>query len=204
MHFCWRLRVAETSLEASDDRECSGTPRDLCESVELPIKSASDWKRTVVTSRERNANRLPCVGRRLLVYLKSYRNAVPVPRHWCHKRKYLQGKRGVEKKPWQLPEFIAQTGIEKIRRAVEEESAMKKTKQKSRERVAPKMGRMDVDYQVLHDAFFKWQSKPPLSGLGRRRRVCLLLGFWREVVRVWVVQDDLSRESVVLEHALLV
>ena len=47
---------------------------------------------------------------KLLVYLKSYRNAVPVPRHWCHKRKYLQGKRGVEKKPWQLPEFIAQTG----------------------------------------------------------------------------------------------
>ena len=25
------------------------------------------------------------------------------------------------------------------------------------------MGRMDVDYQVLHDAFFKWQTKPPLS-----------------------------------------
>ena len=47
---------------------------------------------------------------RLLVYLKAYRNSVPVPRHWCHKRKYLQGKRGVEKKPWQLPEFIAQTG----------------------------------------------------------------------------------------------
>ena len=29
--------------------------------------------------------------------------------------------------------------------------------------MAPKMGRMDVDYQVLHDAFFKWQTKPPLS-----------------------------------------
>jgi splicing factor 3B subunit 2 len=28
------------------------------------------------------------------------------------------------------------------------------------------MGRMDVDYQVLHDAFFKWQTKPPLSGPG--------------------------------------
>lgn len=28
---------------------------------------------------------------RLLVYLKSYRNTVSVPRHWCHKRKYLQG-----------------------------------------------------------------------------------------------------------------
>ena len=47
---------------------------------------------------------------RLLVFLKSYRNTVPVPRHWCHKRKFLQGKRGVEKKPFQLPEYIAQTG----------------------------------------------------------------------------------------------
>jgi splicing factor 3B subunit 2 len=28
---------------------------------------------------------------RLLVFLKAYRNTVPVPRHWCHKRKYLQG-----------------------------------------------------------------------------------------------------------------
>ena len=27
---------------------------------------------------------------RLLVYLKSYRNTVPVPRHWCSKRHYLQ------------------------------------------------------------------------------------------------------------------
>jgi len=40
---------------------------------------------------------------RLLVYLKAYRNTVPVPRHWCHKRKYLQGKRGTEKPPFQLP-----------------------------------------------------------------------------------------------------
>lgn len=27
---------------------------------------------------------------KLLVFLKSYRNTVPVPRHWCQKRKYLQ------------------------------------------------------------------------------------------------------------------
>ncbi len=27
---------------------------------------------------------------RLLVFLKSYRNSVAVPRHWCNKRKYLQ------------------------------------------------------------------------------------------------------------------
>ena len=34
---------------------------------------------------------------RLLVHLKSTRNTVPVPRHWCFKRKYLQGKRGEQR-----------------------------------------------------------------------------------------------------------
>ena len=29
----------------------------------------------------------------LLVHLKSIRNTVPVPRHWCFKRKYLQGNK---------------------------------------------------------------------------------------------------------------
>ena len=33
-------------------------------------------------------------------------------------------------------------------------------KQKNRSRVAPKMGAIDVDYRTLHDAFFKYQTKP--------------------------------------------
>jgi splicing factor 3B subunit 2 len=61
---------------------------------------------------------------------------------------------------------VYHVGIEKIRRAVEEANEQKKVAAKQRDRVAPKMGRMDVDYQVLHDAFFKWQTKPPLSGPG--------------------------------------
>ncbi|EOA17961.1 hypothetical protein CARUB_v10006376mg [Capsella rubella] len=98
----------------------------------------------------------------LLVFLKSYRNTVAVPRHWSQKRKYLQGKRGTDKQPFHLPDFIAATGIEKIRQAYIEKEDGKKLKQKQ-----PKMGKMDIDYQVLHDAFFKYQTKPPkLSGLG--------------------------------------
>lgn len=34
-----------------------------------------------------------------------------IPRHWSQKRKYLQGKRGLEKPPFKLPEFIEATGI---------------------------------------------------------------------------------------------
>lgn len=56
----------------------------------------------------------------LLVYLKSLRNTVPVPRHWNAKRKYLAGKRGFERAAFQLPEFIRKTGIMEMRQAVQE------------------------------------------------------------------------------------
>ncbi|MCD9640567.1 hypothetical protein HAX54_025935, partial [Datura stramonium] len=76
------------------------------------------------------------------------------------------GKRGIEKQPFQLPDFIAATGIEKIRQAYIEKEDSKKLKQKQRERMQPKMGKMDIDYQVLHDAFFKYQTKPKLTSHG--------------------------------------
>jgi splicing factor 3B subunit 2 len=98
-----------------------------------------------------------------LVYLKAYRNTVAVPRHWSQKRKFLQGKRGIEKPPFQLPEFIAATGIAKIREAYQQKEDQKRLKQKQREKMQPKMGRIDIDYQVLHDAFFKFQTKPKLT-----------------------------------------
>jgi len=98
----------------------------------------------------------------LLVFLKSYRNVVPVPRHWSQKRKYLQGKRGIEKLPFQLPDFSAATGISKIRAAIQEKEN-KNLKAKAREKMTPKLGKMDIDYEVLHDAFFKYQTKPKLT-----------------------------------------
>lgn len=97
----------------------------------------------------------------LLVHLKSRRNTVPVPRHWCQKRKYLQGKRGIEKPPFQLPEAIAKTGIMEQRQAYVEKEEGKKAKQKQRDRMhmQPKMTQMNIDYQILHDAFFKNPTK---------------------------------------------
>jgi splicing factor 3B subunit 2 len=59
-----------------------------------------------------------------------------------------QGKRGLEKPPFKLPDFIEATGISKMREAYVEKEAAKQMKQKQRERMAPKMGRMDIDYQV--------------------------------------------------------
>ena len=90
---------------------------------------------------------------RLLVFLKSYRNTVPVPRHWCNKRKYLQGKRGIEKLPFQLPSFIEATGIAKLRQAYEDKNAEQSAKQKARNQSRPKMSKMDIDYQVSEPSF---------------------------------------------------
>lgn len=103
---------------------------------------------------------------KLLVYLKAIRNSVPVPRHWCAKRKYLQGKRGFEKPAFDLPDFIKRTGIQSMREAVQEKDRNKSLKQKMREKVRPKTGRVDIDYQKLHDAFFRWQTKPRMSTHG--------------------------------------
>ncbi|KAL4076462.1 hypothetical protein V8B97DRAFT_1921603, partial [Scleroderma yunnanense] len=103
---------------------------------------------------------------RLLLHLKTYRNTVTVPAHWSAKRDYLQGKRGIEKPPFQLPSYIADTGIATMRDAIKEKEANMSLKAKTRERVQPKMGKMDIDYQKLHDAFFKHMTKPVVTGFG--------------------------------------
>ncbi|KAK0074278.1 hypothetical protein PV326_012580 [Microctonus aethiopoides] len=100
---------------------------------------------------------------KLLVQLKAHRNTVPVPRHWCFKRKYLQGKRGIEKPPFDLPDFIKRTGITEMRASLQERDDGRTLKAKMRERARPKLGKIDIDYQKLHDAFFKWQTKPRMT-----------------------------------------
>ncbi|KAM0554681.1 hypothetical protein ACHAPJ_006750 [Fusarium lateritium] len=103
---------------------------------------------------------------RLLVQIKAQRNVVPVPTHWSLKREYLSSKRGIEKPPFRLPQFIAETGITEMRDAVLDKQAEQSLKQKQRERVAPKMGKLDIDYQKLYDAFFRFQTKPELTRFG--------------------------------------
>ncbi|KAK4120792.1 DUF382-domain-containing protein [Parathielavia appendiculata] len=103
---------------------------------------------------------------RLLVQIKAQRNIVPVPGHWSLKREYLSSKRGIEKPPFKLPKFIADTGITEMRDAILEKQAEQTLKQKQRERVQPKMGKLDIDYQKLYDAFFRHQTKPDLTRFG--------------------------------------
>ncbi|CAH2352095.1 cold sensitive U2 snRNA suppressor 1 [[Candida] railenensis] len=100
----------------------------------------------------------------LHVALKSQLNCVPIPPHWTNKRDYLSGRKGVERVPFQLPKFILDTGIQDMRNTdAENESTLR---QSQRDRVQPKMGKLDIDYQKLHDAFFKFQTKPKLYAFG--------------------------------------
>ncbi|KAF2765316.1 DUF382-domain-containing protein [Teratosphaeria nubilosa] len=103
---------------------------------------------------------------KLLVNIKSARNVVPVPNHWALKREYLSSKRGIEKPQFALPKFIAETGISDMRDAVLEKQAEASLKQRARERVQPKMGKLDIDYQKLYEAFFRRQTKPQLTRFG--------------------------------------
>ena len=96
-----------------------------------------------------------------LTFLKCVRNSVPVPKHWCQKRKFLQYKRGLHKTPFKLPDFIADTGISQVRESSND--ANKSLRQRMKERMQPKTGKLDIDYQVLHDAFFRYQTKPRLT-----------------------------------------
>ena len=102
----------------------------------------------------------------LLVHLKGYRNLVPVPGHWSMKRKYLAGKRGIVRPPFELPEYIKDTGISQMRETVRETESEQSLKSKQRQRTQPKMGKIVVDYQRLHDAFFKYQTKPIMTPHG--------------------------------------
>ncbi|KAG0681532.1 hypothetical protein C6P42_004041 [Pichia californica] len=103
---------------------------------------------------------------RLYIYLKSLPNSVYVPSHWQSKKSFLSSKRGIERPPFKLPQFILDTGILEMRNTNDEVENESTLKQRMRERVQPKSGQLDIDYEKLHDAFFKYQQKPPLMKFG--------------------------------------
>jgi splicing factor 3B subunit 2 len=82
------------------------------------------------------------------------------------KREYLSSKRGIEKPGFVLPKFIAETGIQDMRDAAHAKEAEATLKQKQRERVSGKTGKLDIDYQKLYEAFFRRQTKPTMTKYG--------------------------------------
>lgn len=71
-----------------------------------------------------------------------------------------------------------------MRQALEDKEDAKSLKQKTRERVRPKMGKLTIDYQKLHDAFFKWQTKPKMTIHGDLYYEVGSVGFVERFVKV--------------------
>lgn len=100
----------------------------------------------------------------LLIHFKCMPNTVPVPIHWAQNGKYLQSQRGKVRKPYNLPDYIEATGISRLR--LIEIPVHITLQQKTRRRMRPKLGRTEIDYQILYDAFFKYQTKKRMTKLG--------------------------------------
>ena len=54
-----------------------------------------------------------------------------------------------------------------MRDAMLEKDKQSSMKRKARERIRPTLSRLDIDYDVLHDAFFKYQIVPDMSSHGQ-------------------------------------
>ncbi|XP_055531501.1 splicing factor 3B subunit 2 [Wyeomyia smithii] len=169
-----KVAAAKKPTEKDDDDDDDDDPMDLDDKDEkeriskrkmkkLTRLSVAELKQLVARPDVVEMHDVTARDPKLLIQLKSHRNTVQVPRHWCFKRKYLQGKRGIEKPPFELPAFIKKTGIMEMRASLQEKDEAKTLKAKMRERARPKMGKIDIDYQKLHDAFFKWQTKPRMT-----------------------------------------
>jgi splicing factor 3B subunit 2 len=62
-----------------------------------------------------------------------------------------------------LPDCYADTGIATQSNTIKEKESKQSLRQKNRERVHPKMAKIDFDYQKLHNAFFKLQVPPLMT-----------------------------------------
>jgi len=159
----------DNMMEDSDDDDKKDDGKDKLSKKKLKKQSrltVAELKQIVERPDLVEMHDVTSMDPKLLVLLKSGRNSVPVPRHWSYKRKYLSGKRGIEKPPFELPEFIKKTGIMEMREALQQKDAEQSMKTKMRQRVRPKLGKIDIDYQKLHDAFFRYQTKPKMTRHG--------------------------------------
>ncbi|ODV66948.1 DUF382-domain-containing protein [Hyphopichia burtonii NRRL Y-1933] len=149
----------EDESEDEDEEEEAISKRQLRKINKIPLSSL---KASISRPQVVELNDVDAPDPYFLVRLKSHFNTVQVPSHWSSKREYLASKRGIERLPFQLPKFIQDTNIQEMRNTGDDLTL----KQQQRERVQPKMGKLDIDYQKLHDAFFKFQTKPRLTGYG--------------------------------------
>lgn len=154
-------RAENEGVKMEEDKPLSNRQKKLQQRLKIAELKQLVTRPDIVEEHDSNAS-----DPRLLIFLKTQRNTIAVPQHWARKRKYLQGKRGFEKPPFELPTFIKNTGITAIRDEQLRIYSEKTRKQKQRSVQGGARGKMAINYQTLHDAFFIHQTKPPLTTFG--------------------------------------
>ncbi|WPK23774.1 hypothetical protein PUMCH_001020 [Australozyma saopauloensis] len=151
------------TLSESDDDEQNGSAKTMSRSQrkELSRVPMSELKASISKPQTVEWFDSNAPDPYLVVLLRTRINHVDVPGHWQQKKDYLSAKRGTNKPQYTLPKFIRDTGISEMRN--HDPESLKKLQ---RDRVQPKMNKLDIDYQRLFDAFFKHQSKPRLLAFG--------------------------------------
>ncbi|KCV72735.1 hypothetical protein H696_00314 [Fonticula alba] len=167
-------RISRFDEVGQDTREDEGDENDEDEENQISRKRLRRVRQLSVADLKRLVNQpdvvewvdVTAADPTLLVTLKATKNAVPVPRHWAQKRKYLQNKRGLEKPAFELPKYIRDTGIVEMREDLREREANQSLSQKMRDRMRPKLDRNKLPYELLHAAFIVHQTRPPLTQHG--------------------------------------
>lgn len=90
------------SSSDEEDDEDEKKPMSKRKLRELTRPTVAELKRRVKRPDLVEAHDITAEDPDFLIHLKSIPGTVPVPRHWGRKRKYLQGKRGFEKPPFQV------------------------------------------------------------------------------------------------------
>lgn len=91
------------------------------------------------------------------ILFKCLKNLIKVPKHWISLKSFLSKRRGVLESTYRLPDYIESTGISKLRDPDLIDSRLMKIKAK--DKVNPKIGKMEIKYEKLYEAFFKYQKK---------------------------------------------
>ena len=102
---------------------------------------------------------------RLLVHLKSLRGTVPVPQHWSQSANTYRASKALSRVHMSCQRLLQPLGSPRCAKP-SESRRMRRSSSKSSVSVRPKMGKININYQALYDAFSGEMKKPHLTAHG--------------------------------------
>eukprot|EP00477_Mikrocytos_mackini_P001257 GAHX01001343.1.p1 GENE.GAHX01001343.1~~GAHX01001343.1.p1 ORF type:complete len:281 (-),score=49.89 GAHX01001343.1:312-1154(-) len=129
-------------------------------SVILDLKLAS-FDPSLVDIEDANS---PCPIQNIKI--KSSRYSTPFPSAWRLNSKTKLNSGRYDRKEYVLPPNVAATGIQQLKKISLSLEELNKIKRAKIQTLNPIMGRINIDYKILHDAFFQFEYLPKFSGFG--------------------------------------